>query len=88
MFGPFVIFWRKKSFTCWSGVEESFGGVGGYAKLLLLFVDPPAEEVLFPPLGDPPLYDDLVLQAADAATAAEAELEPNALPQTAEWNGE
>ena len=70
-------------FTCWSGVEESFGGVGGYAKLLLLFVDP-AEEVLFPPLGDPPLYDDLVLHAADAATAAEAELEPNALPQTAE----
>jgi hypothetical protein len=70
---------------CWSGVEESFGGVGGYAKLLLLFVDPDAEEVLlFPPLGDPPLYDDLALQAADAATAAEAELEPNALPQTAE----
>ena len=51
---------------------------------MLLFVDPPEEALLFPPLGDPPLYDALALQAADAATAAEAELEPNALPQTAE----
>ena len=70
--------------TCWSGVEESFGGVGGYAKLLLLLVEPPEEVLLFPPFGDPPLYDALALQAAEAAAAAEAELEPNALPQTAE----
>ena len=80
---------RKDSFdyvTCWSGVEESFGGVGGYAKLLLLFVlDPDEAELLFPPpFGDPPLYDALALQAADAATAADAEFEPNALPHTAE----
>ena len=69
----------KDLLTCWSGVEESFGGVGGYAKLLLLFVEPPDEALLLPPFGDPPLYDVL---AAEAAAAAE--FEPNALPQTAE----
>ena len=44
----------KDLLTCWSGVEESFGGVGGYAKLLLLFVDAPAaEDVLLLPPDDP-----------------------------------
>ena len=69
----------KDFLTCWSGVEESFGGVGGYAKLLLLFVEPPDEALLLPPFGDPPLY---VVLAAEAAAAAE--FEPKALPQTAE----
>ena len=68
----------KDFLTCWSGVEESFGGVGGYAKLLLMFVEPP-EALLLPPFGDPPLYDVLA-----AEVAAAAEFEPNALPQTAE----